>query len=381
MSASGVLIGHCASLTIVASSVAGHLIGDLQMGVTVFFVISGFLLYRPFVAADMAGRSPAPTSVFYRRRLLRIIPAYWFALTVVALLPGVISVFTSDQWWRYYLLIQNYSGINFVFARGIGPAWSLSVEMAFYLTLPLFAWVMRRTRGGDPDWRLSGDLIVLGAIALIAALVRADLVSEINANHGLVSGWKWTLVLSLPLFLTWFAVGMAFASISSWSAQTGKAPRALRSAASHPGLVWLFALSCYGLMAAVSPALPSAENAVHHTMMGLIAAAIVFPAAFPHPDGKGVPGWFLALPAIAWVGLVSYGLYLWGSPLTLYLAHEGIFSRGAPFLSLAAYSMAAALVAAAFSYYVVERPFLRLKYARRGRRWFRRSDPELRRAA
>ena len=379
MSASGVLLGHCASLTIVGSSVAGHLIGDLQMGVTVFFVISVFLLYRPFVAADMAGRSPAPTSVFYRRRLLRIIPAYWFALTVVALLPGVISVFTSDQWWRYYLLIQNYSGINFVFARGIGPAWSLSVEMAFYLTLPLFAWAMRRTRGSDPDWRLSGDLIVLGAVA---GSQRWSARTSLGDQRQSWPGERVEVDADAqPAAVPDLVRGRHGVRLDQLMERPDRQDSAgAAAAASHPGLVWLFALSCYGLMAAVSPALPSAENAVHHTMTGLIAAAIVFPAAFPNPEGKGVPGWFLALPAVAWVGLISYGLYLWGSPLTLYLAHEGIFSRGAPSCRWRPIR-AAALVAAAFSYYVVERPFLRLKYARRGRRWFRRSDPELRRAA
>ena len=380
VAAMGVLLAHCAVVTIAATSVAGHVVGDLTMGVTVFFVISGFLLYRPFVAADMAGERPAPTRVFYRRRLLRIVPAYWFALTVVALLPGVISVFTSNEWWRYYLLIQNYSGIDFVFARGIGPAWSLSVELAFYLLLPLFAWAMRRAYGGNPDRRVIGDLTVLAALAIASTLIRADLISQINDANGLVSSWKWAVVLTLPLYLTWFAFGMAFASVSAWSTRTGKLPRALGYAASQPGLVWLFALLCYLLMVIVTPAIDAGEQPAHHAMTAVIAGAVVFPAAFPNPQGRGLPSRFLALPVVAWVGLVSYGLYLWASPLTLWLVHEGVASHGPPFLILAACTLATSIAAAAFSYYVVERPFLRLKYAR-GRLPRRTDDSVARRAA
>ena len=68
-----------------------------------FFAISGFLLYRPWVAAPR----PAPRR-YARRRALRILPAYWLALTLLAIFPGIVGVFTGD-WWRYYLFLQLYS--------------------------------------------------------------------------------------------------------------------------------------------------------------------------------------------------------------------------------------------------------------------------------
>src|SRR4051794_1356756 len=65
----------------------------LEVGVYIFFVISGFLLYRPFVRARLSG-SPAPaTGAYAWRRLLRIGPAYWIALTLVALWLGEHYVF------------------------------------------------------------------------------------------------------------------------------------------------------------------------------------------------------------------------------------------------------------------------------------------------
>ncbi len=143
------------------------------MGVTVFFVISGFLLYRPFVAADMAGRGRTADTSLLPAPGPPHLPCVLVRAHVVALLPGVISVFTSDQWWRYYLLIQNYSDPHFVFQAGIGPAWSLSVEMAFYLDASVLALGDAQAAGSDPSWRLLGDLMRASPCRRIAALVRA----------------------------------------------------------------------------------------------------------------------------------------------------------------------------------------------------------------
>src|SRR4051812_10841150 len=74
----------------------------LDVGVSVFFLISGFLLYRPFVKARMAGVKPPATGPYAWRRFLRIVPAYWVALTVIALWLPVHDVFTSAHWPLYY---------------------------------------------------------------------------------------------------------------------------------------------------------------------------------------------------------------------------------------------------------------------------------------
>ena len=85
---------------------AGDVLAMLSRGVILFFVISGFLLYRPFVAARAPRAGPRPSTARYaRRRVLRIVPAYWVALTVLAVFPGIAGVF-SDDWWRYYFFLQ-----------------------------------------------------------------------------------------------------------------------------------------------------------------------------------------------------------------------------------------------------------------------------------
>ena len=64
----------------------------LNLGVTIFFLISGFLIYRPFVNSRMNGAPATPLARFLERRFLRIFPAYWLALTLLAIAPGLPDV-------------------------------------------------------------------------------------------------------------------------------------------------------------------------------------------------------------------------------------------------------------------------------------------------
>jgi len=127
----------------------GAFTARMDAGVALFFVLSGFLLYRPFVASRLEAR-PAPSAGRYlRRRLLRIVPAFWVAMLVMGAL-GWISVLNGD-WWRYFGFLQNLS-VETVLG-GIRPAWSLCVEMSFYLVLPLWALGAARALGGRPRAR------------------------------------------------------------------------------------------------------------------------------------------------------------------------------------------------------------------------------------
>jgi peptidoglycan/LPS O-acetylase OafA/YrhL len=74
----------------------------------------------------LLGDTEPPSLVRYaQRRVLRIVPAYWLALTVLALWPGLEGVFTSES-WVYYGFVQSFR-VDWIF-RGLAPAWSLSVE-------------------------------------------------------------------------------------------------------------------------------------------------------------------------------------------------------------------------------------------------------------
>jgi peptidoglycan/LPS O-acetylase OafA/YrhL len=118
------------------------LMQPLQSGVTLFFVLSGFLLYRPWAAS----RRPR-VGRYLRNRALRILPAYWFILGVATLAGAAVVHSSATEKLAGHLdpgrllasagLVQGYRPATLF--TGLAPAWSLGVEMAFYLLLPFAA--------------------------------------------------------------------------------------------------------------------------------------------------------------------------------------------------------------------------------------------------
>ncbi|MEY2570996.1 MAG: hypothetical protein QOE63_1346, partial [Acidimicrobiaceae bacterium] len=145
----------------------GPLFARADVGVPIFFLISGFLLYRPFVARRLAAEPRPATGAFLWRRALRIYPAYWVALTAVLVftdqaVPGKKAVVL------WYGLVHTYDK-----HAVLGPllqSWTLAAEVAFYLFLPVYAIVQRRAVPDDasPDRRYRAELVGIAALVLVA---------------------------------------------------------------------------------------------------------------------------------------------------------------------------------------------------------------------
>lgn len=327
----------------------GFVLSSLGFGVAIFFVLSGFLLYRPFVNAELTG-SPRPRILdFARRRLLRVVPAYWLALTVLAIFPGLPGVFTG-HWWRYYGFMQNYASQTLVRASGIPVAWSLGIEVTFYLALPFYAaatfWCSRRaTPAGQVRFQLS-CLAVLAGLSLLGGWVRLGQATP-----------PWLLT-----FFDWFALGMGLAVISVALRARERQPRAVALVASRPGLCWATALALYALLTGLVSGAPQhfiyghAQSVEDHVLRGLIALFIVLPAVFGDGAG-GVTRRVLDWAWLRWLGQISYGIFLWHLPLVIWLYAHGV--RSPPVLLLL--TLGATIACAAASYYLVERPLLRFK--------------------
>src|SRR5664279_4001872 len=140
----------------------------LEIGVSVFFLISGFLLYRPYAVSHLTGIPRPNTRRFWERRLLRIVPAYWLALTLLAY---VFHSVTMGPGWQgvvsQYLFLQIYLPTQIFF--GITQAWSLCTEMSFYLFLPFYAALVslrRRAQSVQVAWELAG-IAVLFVISFV----------------------------------------------------------------------------------------------------------------------------------------------------------------------------------------------------------------------
>lgn len=334
---------------------------NLNSGVTIFFVISGFLLYRPFVAAHLAGRAGPRTSRFYRRRFLRIVPAYWAALTVLAIASG--NGATFDNWLVHYFFLQPYQPSA---PGGLFQTWSLAVEVAFYLVLPFYAFVVGRLfENSSARSRVTGELWLLFGLSLLSAL------ANLTWLHGETSA----LVSGLPRYFFWFALGMAMALVSAGSGQAGglRLPRFASAVAVRPGAAWLSAALLFLLLGAVSeqPAdgitFTPDQQMLQWLLAGAAALLLVLPAAFRDLPAASVPARVLSTRAARWLGLVSYGIFLWQvAPLRWMNEHEFFpsHSSGGRFLVYAAVALAVTIPLAAASYYGIERPFLRLKEPR-----------------
>ncbi len=357
-----VITFHVASIT---GAMGGGLAGEVAQvlgaqAVIVFFVISGFLLYRPFVAARAAGRPMPDLARYGRRRVGRIVPAYWVALTVMGVFPALAGVFTGD-FWRYYGFLQLYD--DDTFGRGIPVAWTLCVEVTFYLLLPLWALMARR-------WRFRGDLVALGVVWLIGAVLQVEAAQRDVPR---------LLADSLPGQMCWLAVGMALAVWSVAAADGGP-----RLVVRRPGLCWALAiLALAGLVAlvpdgglgalviALTTPQPLGESIAKVLLSVALAALFVLPGVFGERAG-GVPRRVLRFAPVAFLGTVSYSLYLYHLPVAQLLGlradpghHEsvglGLADRldvaVTPILLVLTLLVSAAI--AAVSYRWVERPFFK----------------------
>jgi peptidoglycan/LPS O-acetylase OafA/YrhL len=337
---------HIASFELALNKPGFPWLGQLNVGVPIFFVVSGFLLYRPFVARQVQGRPPPSAKGYAIRRALRIVPAYWVALTIVTLWLGLQSqVFTVSGVVTYYGFLQVYDVSTI--SGGIGQAWTLGVEVTFYAFLPLWAWAIRPRLGAL--WPLA-LLAAFGIVWKVVVLATWFQTGHKDAFTGLVV---------LPAWMETFAAGMALAVLSVWRAERGWRPRWVQVIEERPWVPWLVALLAF---AAVGPHgwQGSAETQVmvEYELKTVVAVGLVLPAVFGDP-AKGWVRRVLGFPPLLWVGLVSYGLYLWHFAVIKELRAAGWEDTlGLPLFVVV--TLAITLAIAAVSGYAIERPCLRL---------------------
>ena len=326
---------------------------QLQAGVALFFLISAFLLYRPFMRARVLGEPMPYVRAYAWRRVLRLVPAYWLVLTVVAIFIRP-EVFTEGKAVLFYGFAQVYD--SSIGLAGLAAAWSLCVEAAFYVTLPLYALAIRRLPARDERSRFRMELA--GIVVLFVAGVGAR-------TWALEGGLQFlgSPLITLPTFLDWFALGMGLALVSVWREGRDTVPTALRLVEGHPAVSWAFGAIAFAASAAAAAALPDrglAENLSVHLLHGLFALGLLAPAVLGDPE-RGVVRRLMGLPVMAWLGLVSYGIFLWHGPVLRFLDDM------TPFHDLWPSPLALILVppivvaVAAASWYGLERPALSLK--------------------
>jgi peptidoglycan/LPS O-acetylase OafA/YrhL len=277
----------------------GLVYARLEIGVPIFFALSGYLLFGPWVKAAAAGTTGPSLRRYAWHRVRRIMPAY-----VVTVLAAYLIYHFRDggpnpghTWWglfRNMTLTQIYTD-NYGYAllhQGLTQMWSLAVEVAFYVALPLLAYLLMVVLC-QRRWRPGLLLAGLGGLFLVSP---AWLVL-VHTTDFLPDGAK----LWLPGYLGWFVGGMALTVLAALGVRV------------HGFVAVPLALICYVIVCTPIAGEPQtsptglAQALVKSAFYAAIATLLVAPLAL------GDSGWYsklLASPPMVWLGEISYEIFL-----------------------------------------------------------------------
>ncbi len=234
--------------------------------------------------------------------------------------------------------------------------------MSFYVFLPLYAAAMAawsRRGNGSSRRRLRGELVGIAGLFAVSQAYKAVVYAAPQRAQTGAGTW-------LPAQLDLFAMGMALALLSVWwSGQRGE-PAVLRSRF-MPVAAWVCALGFFSVVSthAGLPRVPLwpatlAQIDARQLLYGAFAICLLLPAVFGPQEHSRVRAFLRSRPVV-WVGIVSYGVYLWHETwLTVVLRwwHRPLFTT--PFLPVTFIVLALTLVVAGASYRLVERPLQQL---------------------
>ena len=278
---------------------AGHLWARFEIGVPIFFALSGFLLFRPWVRLPQDGTRHQPDLRRYAwHRFRRVVPAYWVVVVAVYAL-GLVRHEPNPSGRGVDGLLRNLSFTQiygFGHLRvGLTQAWSLAVEMAFYLALPLIGWALTAVlcRYRWRPARLLAGLAAVAAITPVWILIAPDI--ERTARM-----WP-------PAYLWWFVGGMALTVavplVRRWPSWATPACLAVAAA----GFV-VSALPVIGGPPTMVPA-SQLEALVKSALYLLVAVALIAPLGLA-PASRSPYHRLLGSRPMVWLGGISYEYFL-----------------------------------------------------------------------
>ncbi|MFP5363347.1 MAG: acyltransferase family protein [Thermoleophilia bacterium] len=320
------------------SSIADYAVHELRLALVAFFVLSGFLLSRPWFAAALGSGRPPNLRRYVRARAARVLPAYYAALAgSVVLLWGLrdtpgLRLPPAGELPLFVVFGQNFSAATVMKLNP--PMWSLAVEVMFYALLPLIGWLALRL----PATR---RMQALGPLALLALGL---FYNWTIAGQGLGLTFSKTLAAMLP----YFAVGMLAALVLQGRRVDLLAKRSLIAAG-----VALIAVDAVAKAAAPANGLDVGDVfVVMRDLPSAVGFALIVVALAAAPQGRILSGHVLA-----GMGTISYGFYLWHVPVLMVLRGYDLLPLDPVTGTLMAFAPSIAL--AVLSWFAIERPILR----------------------
>ncbi|HYL51703.1 MAG TPA: acyltransferase, partial [Acidimicrobiia bacterium] len=350
-----VIVYHSVFFATSFRTLGGSFLANLNAGVWVFFVASGFLLYRPFAAAHLNTGSPVSLRVYALRRFARIYPAYWAVIAFFSLVVHRAVIVGPAGFFRHVTLTFTYVHVKFPFGDGLPPAWSLVVEMSFYAFLPLYAYGLRALSRARPAFRLE--------IAGVAALAVLGFVAIVAVSAGYSAPW----IAVLPQHLIAFAFGMALAVVSANRFDV-RTQRSLEALGRRAWVWWSAGFLAFMAVPIVfridfakqaTGALSVTQGVALNLCAALLGLFLVFPAVFG-PQDQGTIRRLMRSRVLTYLGVISYGLYLWHwFILEIVLDSLHGTQLNGNWVMLLLLGLPVVIGAATVSWYLLERPIVR----------------------
>ncbi len=293
-----------------AESVIGPYTNRLgNLGVAQFLVLSGCLLYLPFVRANLDDKPVLSFQGFWWRRFLRIFPAYWVVYFVQVVFFDIGRPDDAEELLTHSLLLGNYLfGGEQVF-DGLEVAWTLSLEMSFYILLPVIAWLIRRVGSPTtPEQKFRNEFLWVAGIVAIGPVYRSIGYALDFPTHA-VAQW-------IPAYADWFGLGMLLAVLRVQVERGGELPPFLAVLRDRPLLSWALAFAAFfltahiGLPLRLAPVEPDSAQLL--ALFNPIAAFLILvPLVLAVERTRSWVLTPLRHPMMVWLGTISFGIYLW----------------------------------------------------------------------
>ncbi len=340
---------------------AAPILGHIDVGLAAFFVLSGYLIARPFARAYVAGTRRPPLGDYVRNRVLRVVPAFYVFTVLVLLIFGLdgrlgtVSNPDPSAWWQVlgqFLFVQGQTAGSA--AVPIGPAWSIGAEVGFYVLIPLSAALAYRVgaRIDSQERRVALGIAAIGVVTFVSIALRAH------------DKFAFSWLTSPPAIMYVFMPGVAIAMIEPLIA-----PRLRGRARPATWIAWTsFAAAALAAVLYARTDYDPLQTPIHHALgqRALIAAvctgALIFGLVVLQLGTDRAPRLF-GNRLMLWMGARSYSFYLAHIAVLLLVAEAlgdgpSIATR---VVVMTAVALPATTAIAALSYRYVERPFLELK--------------------
>ena len=319
------------------------------LGVTMFFVLSGYLITGILLAEyDSTGSISLPN--FWLRRVRRIIPAVVFAVLGTAFLctifdhalltkmrPDVVpTLFFFNNWWQIFHNVSYFDALGE--PSPLTHYWSLAIEEQFYLIWPVALLVCLKAGVKRPT--LQKGIVVLIVLSALAMMLMYSPTSDPSRVYYGTDTRAFSLLIGALLACVWPYQRLTEKSGNKMSTLG----RILFDAVGGAAIVGLVVMVI--LTNGFEPFVYRGGLLICSLLTALAIAVLVHPVSLVSKA--------FSLPPFVWIGKLSYSMYLWHYPIILIMTPNNLVGEAAWWLRLI--QLAVIIGVSAFSYYFVENP-------------------------